>query len=98
VRAEHRSLTGALRPVRGLLSLDFARADDDAAIDEALRAGCDLFHYAGYVDVIDGRGMPVQVMGASGFDEFRAQGVFSGLEARPGRAPWARADGLARAG
>jgi hypothetical protein len=60
VRLEHESLTSALSRVHRLLSFDFARADDTAAVDRALSAGCDVFHYAGHTDVGSGCGTLIQ--------------------------------------
>lgn len=51
VEAECQSLVRALEPVRALMSMSFARADSSAAIDALLAAGCDVFHYAGHVDI-----------------------------------------------
>jgi hypothetical protein len=95
VRVEHQSLAKAMRPIKNLLTLDFVRADDTASIDEALRAGCDLFHYAGHTDIVEGRGTLVQVLRAEALREFRDTGVFSGLEASRARAPWTWSDELA---
>ena len=102
VRVEHQSLAKAMRPIKNLLTFDFVRADDTASMDEALRTGCDLFHYAGHTDIVEGRGMLVQLLRAEALREFRDAGVFSGLEASGGRAPWTwsgeLASRLARAG
>ena len=60
VRLEHGSLTNAMSRVHGLLSFDFARADDNTAVDRALSAGCDVFHYAGHIEISNGRGALIQ--------------------------------------
>jgi CHAT domain-containing protein len=67
VRVEHDSLTKAMSRVQGLLSFDFARADDGAAVERALAAGCDVFHYAGHTEVVDGRGTLIQCVHAARF-------------------------------
>ena len=65
VRLEHRSLTNAMNRVHGLLSFDFTRADDTAAVDQALSAGCDVFHYAGHTEVGNGCGTLIQLVHAA---------------------------------
>ena len=60
VRSEHESLTDATREVRNLLRLDFIAADDGPAVADALRAGCDLFHYAGHTEIEEGPARLVQ--------------------------------------
>lgn len=51
VQAEYESLGRAMRPLRSMLSFAFARSDDTTAIEQAVSAGCDVFHYAGHVDI-----------------------------------------------
>ena len=65
VRLEHRSLTNAMKRVHGLLSFDFTRADDTPAVDRALSAGCDVFHYAGHTEVGNGCGTLIQLVHAA---------------------------------
>jgi hypothetical protein len=60
VRSEHTSLAEATRGVRDLLRLDFIAADDTAAVERALTAGCDLFHYAGHTEIDGGPARLVQ--------------------------------------
>ncbi len=61
VKVEHDSLSKALHPVESLIKFDFVRADDGAAVEQALATGCDVFHYAGHTDVEQGRGTLVQL-------------------------------------
>ncbi len=109
VAVEHRSLSKAMRPLRGLLGFDFVRADAADEITGALAEGCDLFHYAGHTEVEDGRGAMVQLAHAAAIeavvDADRQAGTAASsaaqpvgpvlLEALPERAPWAWSDTLA---
>lgn len=56
VRGEYTSLARGMRPVSGLLKFAFVPADDLAAVEQALGRGCDVFHYAGHTEIVDGRG------------------------------------------
>ncbi|HWS14133.1 MAG TPA: CHAT domain-containing protein [Rhodocyclaceae bacterium] len=102
VGVEHRSLSKAMRPLRGLLGFDFVRADAGDEIMRALAEGCDLFHYAGHTEVENGRGAMVQLAHAAAIeavvdaDQAASQDATPVLlESLPGRAPWAWSDTLA---
>lgn len=95
VGIEHASLAKAMRPLKSLLTLDFARADSADAVDRALAAGCDLFHYAGHTEVEDGRGAMVQLASAESMARNRQLIDVPQLEALPSRAAWAWSDVLA---
>ena len=56
VRSEFESLEQAMQPIGELLKFEFTESDDFDAVERALADGCDVFHYAGHTDVIDGRG------------------------------------------
>jgi len=51
VQTEYDSLSRAMRPLRSMLSFEFVRSDDNAAVEQAVAAGCDVLHYAGHVDI-----------------------------------------------
>jgi len=102
VGVEHRSLSKAMRPLRGLLGFDFVRADAGDEIMRALAEGCDLFHYAGHTEVENGRGAMVQLAHAAAIEAVVDADQAAGqdatpvlLESLPGRAPWAWSDTLA---
>ena len=66
VRTEYASLEQAMQPIGELLKFEFIESDDFRAVEQALAAGCDVFHYAGHTDVIDGQGTLVhRVRGAT---------------------------------
>lgn len=109
VALEHQSLGTTMKGVHGLLSFDFARADDTVSVDRALAEGCDVFHYAGHVEIGGSRGALIQLV-----DTARFSGQMAGVEyaataggayVSPDRlprveslqaaAPWAQADVLA---
>src|SRR6185503_18365025 len=84
----------SMRPLKGLLTLDFVRADTADEVERALAAGCDLFHYAGHTELEGGRGAMVQRASAKAMA--RDQPIdTAGLEALPTRAAWAWSDVLA---
>lgn len=93
VAIEHSSLAKSMRSLKGLLTLDFVRADTADEVDRTLAVGCDLFHYAGHTEVEDGRGAVVQLASA----ELYARNSYdvSRVEALPNRAAWAWSDILA---
>jgi len=86
VAAEYRSLTAALGPVRRLLNLSYVEAHTPDAVDEALSSGCDLFHYAGHIEIENGRGCLVQLAR-------RREPTF--VEARAKPSDWTRSEHLA---
>jgi len=96
VAIEHASLAKSMRPLKGLLTLDFVRADTADEVERALAAGCDLFHYAGHTEMEDGRGAMVQLANAELYTRNRQQ-VMDGsqFETLPNRAAWAWSDILA---
>jgi len=65
VRGEHESLAREMSRVHGLLAFDFVRADDTKAVDRALSAGCEVFHYAGHTEVGNERGTLIQRVNAA---------------------------------
>jgi hypothetical protein len=95
VAIEHASLAKSMRPLKGLITFDFVRADTADEVERALAQGCDLFHYAGHTEVEDGRGTMVQLVST----EFYARDPYltdvPRLEALPNRAAWAWSDILA---
>lgn len=96
VAIEHASLAKSMRPLKGLITFDFVRADTAEEVDRTLAAGCDLFHYAGHTEVEDGRSAMVQLASA---ELYYARNPHltdvSRLEALPNRAAWAWSDILA---
>jgi hypothetical protein len=89
VRVEHESLAKAMSRVPGLLSFAFERADDTRRVEDALAAGCDVFHYAGHTDVGDGRGTLIQRVHAA---RFTAQVESADYQAAVGAASPSRLD------
>ena len=51
VKTEHASLVKALEQQKRLITMEFARADEISTVEEQLDKGCDLFHYAGHVEL-----------------------------------------------
>ncbi len=86
VRLEHQSLTRSMQSIQRLLKLDFVPADGDVDVLEKIASGCDVFHYAGHTEVVDGRGTLVQLA--------RSQEPIY-CEALAERASWAWSDNLA---
>jgi hypothetical protein len=95
VAIEHASLAKSMRPLKGLITFDFVRADTADEVDRTLAAGCDLFHYAGHTEVEDGRGAMVQLASAESYARNPHLTDVSRLEALPNRAAWAWSDILA---
>jgi hypothetical protein len=86
VEVEYKSLGQALRPVRTLMSLAFARADSSSGIEQVLATGCDVFHYAGHTIIEAGLGRLVQ-LARSREPKY--------LDALPDGAAWTSSDVLA---
>lgn len=86
VKLEHQSLARSMRSAQELLTLDFVSADDEANLLATIASGCDVFHYAGHTEVVDGRGTLVQLA--------RSQKPLY-CEALAERASWAWIDNLA---
>jgi hypothetical protein len=95
VEVEYDSLNQALRPVKGLLSLKFERSNAVANVEKALAAGCSVFHYAGHIDLENGRGAMVQLAKAAALRELNRSNAPDSLESLAQRASWAWSDGLA---
>jgi hypothetical protein len=68
VQTEYESLSKAMRPLRSLLSFDFAHTDDAAAVERAVASGCDVFHYAGHIDVDGDHVALVQLADSAAFE------------------------------
>ena len=95
VRAEYASLEKALRPLKNLMSLRFENTAASVKVEEALAAGCSVFHYAGHVDLDGDRATLVQLAGVRALRAIdQSQGLPS-VEALAKRAPWAHSDELA---
>lgn len=95
VAIEHASLAKSMRPLKGLITFDFVRADTAEEVDRTLAAGCDLFHYAGHTEVEDGRSAIVQLVNAELYARTPYLTDVARLEALPNRAAWAWSDNLA---
>lgn len=95
VAIEHASLAKSMRSLKGLITLDFVRADMAEEVDQTLAAGCDFFHYAGHTEVVDGRSAMVQLASADPYARNPHLTDVSRLEALPNRAAWAWSDILA---
>ena len=67
VRAEYDSLVKALHAHKRLIEMDFSRADDGTEITARLETGVDFFHYAGHVELADGRGAMLSLANSQGF-------------------------------
>ncbi|MFU2489876.1 CHAT domain-containing protein [Thauera sp. WH-1] len=103
VKVEYDSLRAALRPLRRLIDFEFARADADAAVERGLQSGCDVFHYAGHVEVRAGRGVLIRcahpALGAGGADGLQLMAADAdpsgSREAQACTGNWAWSDQLA---
>jgi hypothetical protein len=98
VASEYASLRKAMKPVGKLLEFEFADANDVTAVERDLRAGCDVFHYAGHTDITDGRGSLVHLASAAALSDFEqsvgARSVPVRLEARAQPAEWSASEVL----
>lgn len=103
VKSEFASLEQAMRPVGRMLRFDFVPSDDIAAVETALTGGCDVFHYAGHTDSVDGQGTLVHLVRAAtlrAFDESVGQnaattGIDGTMEAFGTPASWSSSEVLA---
>lgn len=95
VTVEHQSLARAMRPLKGLLAFEFARADDAPGVERAFASGCDVFHYAGHTEVEQGRGTLVQLVRSATMRGLGSDETVGLIEAAEERAPWAWSDTLA---
>lgn len=95
VAIEHASLTKSMRPLKSLITFDFVRADRTEEVDQALAAGCDLFHYAGHTEMEEGRGTIVQLASSELYAQNKQLADMSRVETLPTRAAWAWGDMLA---
>jgi hypothetical protein len=104
VRSEYKSLAKAMEPVGRLMQFEFVASDDLAAVDRALARGCDVFHYAGHTDIVDGQGTLVHRVRSATLRAFDQTvyhtattplGIEGPMEASPSVAAWSRSDELA---
>ena len=105
VRSEYASLEQAMRPIDHLLKFAFTPADDMAAVERALSAGCDVFHYAGHIDVARGRGTLIHLVRTATLRRFDqsvgapqsapAINIQGPMEAAPEPAAWSASEVLA---
>ena len=101
VGVEYDDLSRSMLEIKNLLDFEFVRADQSAAVERALDSGCDVFHYAGHTDIVDGRGRVVQLARADalrtiGFgSDVEGEPMPASLEAQPSPAAWVEGDVLA---
>ena len=104
VRSEFASLEHAMQPIGEVLKFEFTEADDLAGVERALASGCDVFHYAGHTDVVDGRGTLVHRVNTAtlrAFDDavgrngIPAVAITGPMEAVATPADWAASEVLA---
>lgn len=93
VTTEHASLVKALEGQERLITMEFARADEITKVENLLEAGCDLFHYAGHIEVEEGRGSLVHLADSARFSHDPAH--YQIVEAGEGGS-WTWSDDLAR--
>ena len=73
VKAEYDSLVTALHAHKRLITMEFSRTDDTNEVTRQLKAGLDFFHYAGHVELCNGRGAMVNLANAASFNKQPAQ-------------------------
>lgn len=95
VKAEFRSLKRSLAPLADLVQVESAWAGDDEAIDRLLGQGCDFFHYAGHVDIVDDKATLVRNADRTLMHASHEEQLNGRFEHHPGPPTWNLVDRLA---